>query len=158
MTPRNTVAPRARALLRVLVTAAALLLVATACSPRVDHRGTMVDPEILSEVRPGMTTRDDVLYLLGSPSTMSSFQGPVWYYIGQRTERLAFFHPEVTERQVVEITFDETNRVAEVRQYELADGQEVELVERETPTEGRDITILQQFLGNLGRFNAPTNN
>ncbi|HLS68977.1 MAG TPA: outer membrane protein assembly factor BamE, partial [Kiloniellales bacterium] len=80
----------------------------------------------------------------------------VWYYIGQRTERVAFFKPDVTERQVVEIMFDETDRVSEMKVIGLEEGQEVELVERVTPTEGRDLTILQQFLGNLGRFNAPT--
>src|SRR5690606_24242496 len=105
------------------------------------------DPAVVSEVRPGMSTRDDVLYILGTPSTVSSFQGPVWYYIGQRTEKVAFFDPEVTERQVVEVLFDETDRVSQVNLYGLEDGQEVELVERETPTEGQDITIVQQFLG-----------
>src|SRR5690606_24554719 len=104
----------------------------------------------------GMSTRDDVLYLLGTPSTVSSFQGPVWNYIGQRTERVAFFKPDVTERQVVEKIFEDTDRVYEVKVIGLEEGQEVELVERVTPTEGRDLTILQQFLGNLGRFNPPS--
>jgi len=143
-------------MLRTVLIGTLLLAAAAACSPRVDNRGNQIDAETLSEIRPGMSTRDDVLYLLGTPSTISSFQGPVWYYIGQRTERVAFFKPDVTERQVVEIMFDETDRVSEMKVIGLEEGQEVELVERVTPTEGRDLTILQQFLGNLGRFNAPT--
>lgn len=141
-------------LVRAALVGIALAATLAACSPRVDNRGMRFDPEIISEVRPGMSTRDDVLYILGTPSTVSSFQGPVWYYIGQRTEKVAFFNPEVTERQVVEVLFDETDRVSQVNLYGLEDGQEIELVERETPTEGQDITILQQFLGNLGRFNT----
>jgi len=144
---------RPGALLRAILIATSVATLLAGCSPRIDSRGNQLDPEILAEVRPGMSTRDDVLYLLGTPSTISSFQGPVWYYIGQRTEKLAFFHPEVKERQVVEIAFDGTDRVSDMRVIGLEEGQEVELVERETPTEGQDITILQQFLGNLGRFN-----
>lgn len=154
MTTRPRAATRSRSLLRSAALGAVALALLSACSPRVDNRGAMIDPELLAEVRPGMSSRDDVLYLLGSPSAVSSFQGPVWYYIGQRTERLAFFHPEVTDRQVVEIAFDEADRVSDIRLYGLEDGQEVALVDRETPTEGRDFTVLQQLFGNLGRFNV----
>lgn len=31
-------------------------------------------------------------------------------------------------------------------------GREIDIVDRETPTPGKDETILQQMLGNLGRF------
>lgn len=152
----STLRSSALRLLRKSVIGTLLLAIAASCSPRVDNRGHNIDPETLAEIRPGMSTRDDVLYLLGTPSTVSSFQGPVWYYIGQRTERVAFFKPDVTERQVVEIMFDDTDRVSEVKVIGLEEGQEVELVERVTSTEGRDLTILQQFLGNLGRFNPPS--
>src|SRR5690554_1358574 len=94
-----------RGLLRAGLVGLALAASLAACSPRVDNRGMRFDPAVVSEVRPGMSTRDDVLYILGTPSTVSSFQGPVWYYIGQRTEKVAFFDPEVTERQVVEVLF-----------------------------------------------------
>jgi len=154
MTARKPPAPRRLALLPAAALGAFAVVALAACEPRVDHRGVTLDPEMLSEVRPGMSSQDDVLYLLGTPSAVSSFQGDVWYYIGQRTERLAFFHPEVTERQVVEIAFDETNRVSEIRRYGMGDAQEVALVERETPTEGRSITVMQQLFGNLGRFNV----
>ncbi len=155
MTGSDLGASPPRALFYKVAIGALLLAVVAACSPRVDNRGHHIDPEVLAEIRPGMSTREDVLYLLGSPSTVSSFQGPVWYYIGQRTEKLAFFKPDVTERQVVEVVFNDSDRVSEMRMIGLEEGQEVELVERETPTEGRDMTILQQFLGNLGRFNPP---
>lgn len=31
-------------------------------------------------------------------------------------------------------------------------GRELDIVDRETPTPGKDESILQQMLGNLGRF------
>ena len=44
--------------------------------------------------------------------------------------------------------------------FELEDGQEVAMVERETPTRGKELSLLQQLFGNLGRFNdvSPSSN
>jgi hypothetical protein len=37
----------------------------------------------------------------------------------------------------------------------MADAQEISPVARVTPTEGRDLTLLQQLFGNIGRFSSP---
>jgi hypothetical protein len=33
----------------------------------------------------------------------------------------------------------------------------VSLVDRETPTRGKELTVLQQLIGNVGRFGTPKN-
>ena len=83
---------------------------------------------------------------------MSTFEDNTWYYVGQKSEQLAFLKPEVIERKVLVISFDETGLVGETKTYTLADAREIDPVGRETPTEGRDLTILQQLFGNIGRF------
>jgi outer membrane protein assembly factor BamE (lipoprotein component of BamABCDE complex) len=128
----------------------------TACQGEMEVRGNLPDQELVEEIQPGVSTRDDVVNLLGSPSAQSTFINDTWFYIGQRRERFAFLTPEVQERQVLEITFRPDDFVAERRVYTLQDGQEVEIVERETPTEGREITVLQQLIGNIGRFPSST--
>ena len=37
----------------------------------------------------------------------------------------------------------------------LDDGQDVAMSDRETPTRGRELTILEQLLGNVGRGQLP---
>src|SRR3546814_12578917 len=66
--------------------------------------------------------------------------------------------PEVVDRQVLVITFDETGIVEGTKTFGMADAQEIEPVERETPTEGRDLTLIQQLFGNIGRFSSPMSN
>ena len=142
--------------LRTLAGAACLLFLAAGCTSTIDTRGHMVDPDILAEVKPGQTSRAEVQQLLGSPSATPTFDSDSWYYIGRRTETVAFFDPKVIEQQVVVVNFDANGTVSEVKRLDAEDGQAIQVVERETPTAGRKLGLLQQLFGNLGRFNVPT--
>ncbi len=128
------------------------LLFLGACSGQTAVRGNMVDLEDVEEIKSGEFTRDDVAALLGSPSATSTFEDKRWYYIGQKTEQVAFMKPEVIDRRVLVVDFDGNGTVAETKLYGLEDGQVIDMVARTTPTEGRDLTLLQQLFGNLGRF------
>ncbi|MDR6291236.1 outer membrane protein assembly factor BamE (lipoprotein component of BamABCDE complex) [Inquilinus ginsengisoli] len=142
---------------RVVRTMAAGLLVAaavSACTPRVATRGNLVEDYRLEQVHTGTSTKADVSTILGTPTTVSTFDDNIWYYIGQRVETVAFFAPEVTQRRVLRMQFDPTSStLTDVKEVNLADAQQVAMVSRETPTLGRRIGILEQFLGNIGRFN-----
>ena len=86
-------------------------------------------------------------------ASVASFDKNTWYYIGGQTERLAFFKPEVLDQQVLAIKFDETGTVSEIRHYTLKDGKEIEIVERETPTRGRELSFMRSLLGSIGLLN-----
>jgi outer membrane protein assembly factor BamE (lipoprotein component of BamABCDE complex) len=125
------------------------------CVPQVSNHGYRLDEAALAQIDPGRTTRDEVLQLLGSPSAQTTFDGSVWYYVSQRTERMSFYQEEVVNRDVLSITFDDLGTVTQVDRHGLEDAHEVTLVERETPTSGSELTALEQFIGNIGRFNPP---
>jgi outer membrane protein assembly factor BamE (lipoprotein component of BamABCDE complex) len=126
-----------------------------ACVPQVSNHGYRFDEAVLAQITPGRTTRDEVLQLLGSPSSLTTFDGSVFYYVSQRTERMSFYQEEVVNRDVVSITFDELGTVAQVNRHGLEQAHEVSLVERETPTAGSEMNAFEQFIGNIGRFNPP---
>lgn len=112
----------------------------------------MVDPDTLAKVEPGRTDQATVLSLMGSPSARASFGEPTWYYIGQLTERQAFYRPETIGRKVVYIDFDDAGLVKTIGSLDLTDGKKIAFVSRETPTAGQRITLIQQLIGNIGRF------
>lgn len=134
----------------ILVAATGLSLMA--CDTPVQIRGHVTDPESIDAIEAGQYTQEDVLALLGTPSTVSTFDQRTWYYIGQKSTKFAFQHPDVFERSVLILSFDDTGFLREKQVLSLADGREIEPSPRETPTEGRDFTLMQQFLGNLGRL------
>ena len=132
------------------------LLALTACSPITATRGNLPDPDLVAGIEPGATSLPEVRANLGTPSTTATFGTPVWYYMSERTETLAFFRPKVVERQIVAVVFDDAERVKDVVTYTEADGEPIELVSRVTPTAGNEFTFLQQLFGNFGRFNDPS--
>lgn len=141
--------------LRSLLALALFCSVLAACAPRVDYRGAQIDEDRLKQVEVGVSTEPQVNALLGSPSTTSTFQqwGTVWYYISAETEAVAFMAPELIDQQVLAILFGKDGKVSEIKRYGMKDGRQVAFVNRETPTKGKDITFLEQLLGNFGRFN-----
>ena len=141
-----------RPTLRVSLLVGILALGLGACAKDIRVRGNIPDSEVVSKINPGIHSRIDIQSLLGSPSTVSTFQDSKWYYIGQKSTQFAFFEQEVLERTVLVVSFDAAGLVVTTRTYDLADGRTIDLVDRVTPTEGREISILQQLIGNLGKF------
>ena len=123
------------------------------CSPTVDKRGNLPEPDKLAEIRPGATTRDEVAKILGTPSSTAVFDNKTWYYISRRTQQVAFFNPDVVDQQVYIVNFDERGVVKAVDHRDLKDGREIEPAPGATPAPGRELTFLEQVIGNVGRFN-----
>lgn len=126
-----------------------------ACSPIVSTHGHRLDDAALGQIQPGRTTRDQVAQLLGSPSATTTFGDDAWYYVSQRSERFSFYQEQIVEQNVVSITFDERGTVRAVERHGLEQAHDVQLVGRTTPTTGNELTVIEQFIGNLGRFNVP---
>ncbi len=134
----------------LLATAAAALL--AACEPRVDQRGHVATPGSVEKLQPGQQTRNDVLTLLGSPSTTATFDDETWYYISQRVETTAFLAPDTKEQTVMALKFDNAGVLKDMTTYTLKDGRAIDMVDRKTPTAGKELTIIEQIFGNVGRF------
>jgi outer membrane protein assembly factor BamE (lipoprotein component of BamABCDE complex) len=129
---------------------------AAGCSPTIDTRGNLPDPDQVLKVQPGVDTKNEVAQLLGSPSTTGTFNNDKWYYISTRTRSIAFLEPDIEDQQVLVVNFDKAGVVNDMKIIGLEDAKQITPSERITPTLGRHITILQQLLGNLGRFNKDT--
>ena len=138
--------------LTIFLAAGAIAGMLAACSPPVETRGNLPDPELLAEIQPGIYSQEEVIDLLGTPSSIATFDSKTWYYISKQTKSLAFFEPEVLDQQVVIIEFDDGGLVKNIRHYNLEDGQTLEMVGRTTPTRGKELTFFQQLIDNFGGF------
>lgn len=147
---------RLRPLVRCMAAAAIAAVLAASCAPRVETHGNRVDPDRLVRIVPGQTDRNTVAALLGTPSSSSDFGQETWYYVTSKTRSFAFFKDRLESRQIVFVSFAEDGRVDEIGTLSETDGRQITLVDRETPTAGQEFTILQQLIGNLGRFNQTT--
>lgn len=142
--------------IKSIAVAASLAALTGACAPVVGVHGFQSIDVKPADIVAGTDDRTTVLARLGTPSATSTFESDsVWYYFSQTTERYTFNTPQVSQRRVTEITFDDADKVASVRTLGLEDGQRIAMNRRETPTRGRALTILEQLLGNVGRGQLP---
>lgn len=139
-----------RGLLLTIALAAGL----AACEPRISTHGYVPNEQILSRIEPGLHNRLEVAQFLGTPSTTALFGAETWLYITERREEYAFFKPEIIDQSVIAIAFDDRGIVQEIAGYTLEDGIVVDPVSRTTPTYGKQLGLLEQLVGNVGRFNT----
>lgn len=136
-------------MITALLVSASLL----ACTPTHKVHGNFLKDHQIETVETGVDTQSDILRKLGSPTTVAPFNNNVWYYIGQETEKRGILDPEVKDERIVMVAFKNgyVDQVTDVDNQR----QDIPYVRRETPTSGTEMNAIQQFLGNLGKFNAP---
>ena len=142
-------------MIRIAAMLVAVSLVSAGCAPAVDRRGFVVPKQAVEKIAAGTATRSEVLQALGTPSTTAAFDDDTWYYFGETTQRESFHDPELIERHVLILRFDDGGLLSEVGTRDANSGREVTLVGRETPTAGHSFTVIEQILGNIGRFSDP---
>ncbi|MFM8374880.1 MAG: outer membrane protein assembly factor BamE [Phenylobacterium sp.] len=124
---------------------------AGACAPIASYSGFQAIESNPRDVKPGTDNKATVRGRLGSPSAVSSFDPNVWIYMNQVKETVAFMRPVVTRRDITVIAFDkETEAVKTVDNLTLADGKVIAFNGRETPTRGRELTVIEQLIGSIG--------
>ena len=126
------------------------------CAKDIDARGNLPTPESLAQLQVGQQTRQDVQNLLGTPATTAVFDDETWYYISGHTTQYAFYKTRELDRTIFVLNFDEHGILKNVRKLDMRDGKPVQIATRETPTKGREYSVIEQLIGNIGRFGAPT--
>jgi outer membrane protein assembly factor BamE (lipoprotein component of BamABCDE complex) len=142
-------------MIRRLTLAMAAALALGACAKDIDARGNLPTTDSLAQLAPGEQTRQDVQSLLGTPAATAVFDNETWYYISSHTTQYAFYATTELDRTIYTVSFDDRGILKEVKKYDIRDGHPVQIAARETPTKGREYSVLEQLIGNLGRFSGP---
>ncbi len=125
------------------------VLGAAGCTPVSSYSGFQVVDQAPADVKVG-EPRSAVLARLGTPTAKSTFDNDTWYYMSQLSSHTAFYHPRVNRRDITAINFAKgEDKVAAVNTYSLKDGRVIAFNGRETPTRGREMTVLEQLLGSI---------
>ncbi len=131
-------AARLRAAAVMMFVCAAL----AACTGEQFQKGYILPPGALEQIPIG-ASQDQVLIVMGTPSTVATLSGEVFYYISQRSERkVAFMQQSVIDQRVIAIYFDKNRTVQRVANYGLQDGKIFDFISRTTPTSGQEMSYL----------------
>jgi len=106
------------------------------------QRGYILPPGALEQIPIG-ASQDQVLIVMGTPSTVATLNGEVFYYISQRSERtIAFMNDKIIDQRVIAVYFDKNRQVRRLANYGLKDGRVFDFISRTTPTSGQEINYV----------------
>jgi outer membrane protein assembly factor BamE (lipoprotein component of BamABCDE complex) len=132
--------------------AAGAVLVALAlagCTGETFQRGFVLPEGALEQIPLG-ASQEQVLLVLGTPSTVATVSGEAFYYISQKADRpIAFMQTAVTDQRVIAVYFDKDRKVRRVAQYGLKDGHVFDFVSQTTPTGGNDLSVISTMIHNI---------
>jgi outer membrane protein assembly factor BamE (lipoprotein component of BamABCDE complex) len=120
-----------------LTVALASALVLSACGRTSEtlQRGYVLPEGALEQIPVG-ATQEQVLIVLGTPSTVATVSGDAFYYISQKAYRSAAFMPyEVSDQRVIAVYFDKERRVTRLANYGVKDGKIFDFYSQTTPTD-----------------------
>ena len=129
---------------RAIGLVAALLLGAAALGGCAEQFQTgYIIPDGALEQIPIGASQDQVLIVMGTPSTVATLNGEVFYYISQRAERkVMFMNQQVVDQRVIAVYFDKNRQVTRLANYGLQDGKIFDFISRTTPTSGQELSYL----------------
>jgi len=127
--------------MRAAAAVALICAVLGGCSEQF-QKGYVLPPGALEQIPIG-ASQDQVLIVMGTPSTVATLNGEVFYYISQRSERaIAFMNDKIIDQRVIAIYFDKNRQVRRLANYGLKDGMIFDSISRTTPTSGQEINYV----------------
>ena len=130
--------------------ALAALLSLGACTSPGFTRGYIADEQALAQIKPG-SSAEQVVLVMGTPSTVSTVGGKTYYYISQQVSQpLQFMSPRVVDQRVLVVYLDKNNKVERLANYGEADGKVFDFISRTTPSGGAELSLVRQLLRTPG--------
>ena len=121
-----------------------------ACTTQYRTHGYMPPEEDLQQIVPGVDTKASVEDLIGVPNASGVLDSSGYYYIESDVKHFAWQRPQVVDRQILAITFDEAGVVDNITTYGLEDGRVVTLNRRVTQSADSNIGFIKKLFGNIG--------
>src|SRR5579864_1145014 len=112
------------------------------CGGETFQRGYVLPEGALEQIPLG-ASQEQVLLVLGTPSTVATVSGEAFYYISQKAQRpISFVDTTITDQRVIVVYFDKNRKVQRLAEYGMKDGKVFDFISRTTPTSGAENNFL----------------
>ncbi|MFL2802360.1 MAG: outer membrane protein assembly factor BamE [Paracoccaceae bacterium] len=123
------------------------------CGKIIEQNGVPTDNETLIKLDIGKTTKSQVRKKLGEPLMIDNQNQVTWIYFSQKIEKVAFFEPKLSSREVILLTF-KNSILTNKETFSQEDSNIINISSKKVISGGRKLTILQQIFGNIGNFSS----
>ena len=131
-----------------------ILITVSNCSPKkvVKHHGVPLlekkqDSLVLNE-----SNKNDVIKILGEPSTKSLFDDKIWFYIERKqtqSELINLGKMEIYKNDVLVVEFDNLGILKDKKLYDIKDMKDIKIAKETTLTVNKNKSFLYDFMSSM---------
>lgn len=105
-------------------------------------------------VENGITSKERVTKLMGSPTILANFEDDeVWIYYSENVQHFLFFTPEIVDRKILALRFNKNDVVSELRDIDMGgEVKEMNFAANYTEVADHDRGLIKSFFGNVGQI------
>ena len=122
------------------------------CTQPIEIHGNRISLKAFDIIKPGKTTEQQVLEQLGKPIITQDYGPKSWIYVESKSQDTVLSGKKFLDRTIVKISFSKKGIATSIDVIPYDKEYYPKLATRKTPTAGQEITVLQQLIGNFGRF------
>ena len=124
------------------------------CNKSLENTGYLVNKSKLDLIKVNKTSKQEVIDILGEPTTKSSFAPKAYYYMERQYKQVAFFTPKLKKQNIISIKFDKKGIVNDVKVYAKSDAKSLSYDAEKITFEGNKFGVFKQVLENVGKFSS----
>ena len=115
-----------------------------------DHHGVFFLEKKLKKIQVNSTNKNDLIKILGEPSTKSSFDNDVWIYIERKITNTHFFGKrELVVNNVLVLEIDDLGLLAKIDFYDIEDMNKLNFDKDSTEISYRKKSFVYDFLASM---------
>ena len=129
------------------------LILCSACSKDIYYHGYNIDEDAVKKITPSRSNMNEVIAILGTPTTSALYGKPKFFYIYHKYSRRLFQNPKLIDQDILQISFSQNGIVESINRYSFADVSSLKFDKNTTYLPGNDISVIKQIIGNIGKYN-----
>ena len=115
-----------------------------------DHHGVYFLEKKIKKIQVNSTNRNDLIRILGEPSTKSSFDNDVWIYIERKITNTHFFGKrELIVNNVLVLEIDDLGLLAKIDFYDIENMNKLNFDKDSTEISYRKKSFVYDFLASM---------
>jgi len=124
----------------------------TSCLSRVDKHGYMFDLADHHLLQSGITTKDRVLNIMGSPTVIADLNDDeTWIYYAEDVKQMLFFKPDVVTRNIIAIKFDNSQTIKELTNHDISQESKLDFASNYTKVNSVKHGFFKSLFSNIGQ-------
>ena len=140
--------------IKLFPTISVFAILLASCAQPIEVHGNRITLKTFNAIKPGKTTKQQVLEQLGKPVITQDYGPKSWIYVKSKSQKTVLSGQKLLDRTVVRVSFNNKGIATSVDIIPYNKHLKLKIATRKTPTAGQEITVFQQLIGNFGRFES----